>query len=75
MRKCSYQFAVVGASDGDVVVLAVGVVVSIIVDNLDPEPVIKFEHETPVVLDRQLEELVVGVKRTLHVRLNFEQQP
>ena len=71
----SYQFAIVRSRDGDVVMLSIGVIVSVVVDDLDPEPVIKFENETTVVLHRQLEELVVLVERAFHVWLNFEQQP
>ena len=63
----SYQFAIVRSRDGDVVMLSIGVIVSVVVDDLDPEPVIKFEHETTVVLHRQLEELVVLVQRAFHV--------
>ena len=47
--------------------LSIGVIVSVVVDDLDPEPVIKFENETTVVLHRQLEELVVLVERAFHV--------
>ena len=70
----TYPPSVVFPGDGDVVVLAVGVVVPVVVDDLNAEPVVELEHESAVVLDRQLKEFVVRVNRALHVRLDFEQQ-
>ena len=69
----TYQHSIIGSRDCDVVMLPVGIVMPVVVDDLDSEAIIELEHETAVVLNRQLEKLVVLILRAFYVGLDLEQ--